>query len=164
MNDTKQCKWCDTTFSPASGKQKFCSESCKQKNKRKQKIDNLLVEEGLPPTIQASKLPAGEKKLPEDVVDIPPAPKKATGRINPNIDNDIEPFTHYDDGAPLTKTDHIFEKRTPQWHNFSGVTSTRKCMICGDSFDTRLSLLKFCSPDCRDQVMILIADPEKAKK
>lgn len=41
-------------FSPKSPRAKFCSEACKQKNKRKQTAE--LAEKGLPPTIQASEI------------------------------------------------------------------------------------------------------------
>lgn len=34
MTDTLQCPICDTIVVPNSPRQKFCSESCKQKNKR----------------------------------------------------------------------------------------------------------------------------------
>lgn len=65
----------------------------------------------------------------------------------------------------LTGTDKLFNDAHPGYYIFSPESYDRACVLCGDKFTTSLELLKFCSPDCQKQVMVVIANgPHKNYK
>ncbi len=133
MIDTIQCSWCGTTFKPKSARAKFCSEACKQKNKRKSKVDDTLVSKGLPPTAQASKIPT--------------PPKKEDAQFVQTYDPDTKRPT----------------PGSPEWYIHGTLDDPHKtwdkvCVRCGKAFTTSLELMGFCSSDCKSEVMVVIAE------
>lgn len=137
MNDTIKCAWCDTMFEPKSGRAKFCSEACKQKNKRMKGINRNLEEKHLPLVSQASKLPAGPEKIPEDKVDL--------------IEQTYDPDT----GRPTPGSPGWYNHGTP---DDPGASWDRVCVRCGKDFHTDLMLRRFCSDLCFSEVMVVIAN------
>lgn len=52
---------------------------------------------------------------------------------------------------PMTKTDRKFEESKPGYWIYGKELRARECWMCGEAFETRLELNKFCSPDCKDK-------------
>ncbi len=54
--------------------------------------------------------------------------------------------------AGVTPTDAEFEEDKPGYYIFEeGEPWGRKCWKCGEEFETRLEMNKFCSPGCKDE-------------
>ena len=51
-----------------------------------------------------------------------------------------------------TKTDRLFEESKPGYWIFEdGEPWERECWRCGDGFETRLELNRFCGPECKEK-------------
>ncbi len=51
----------------------------------------------------------------------------------------------------LTKTDEKFEDQRPGYWIYGIEVIKRECWKCGDKFETRLEMNKFCSPQCKEK-------------
>lgn len=58
----------------------------------------------------------------------------------------------------LTDSDKLFNDRYPGFYSFDKDSYERGCALCGEEFTTRLSLLRFCSPECQSQSMVVVAN------
>lgn len=128
-----KCLWCDTDISGKRADAKFCSPGHKLNFNRKQKIDEALVEKGLPPTVQASKI---ESPPPKEDAPFETLPDIPTGRPEPG---------------------------SPEWYvhgtqNDPNKTWNKVCVRCGEKFTTSLELMRFCSDRCKSEVMVVIAN------
>lgn len=50
----------------------------------------------------------------------------------------------------LTRTDRKFENHRPGYWIYGKEMKERECWKCGDKFQTRLEMNKFCSPKCKE--------------
>jgi protein-arginine kinase activator protein McsA len=50
----------------------------------------------------------------------------------------------------LSVTDKLFDADRPGWYIFGAETKERGCWKCGDTYETRLEMNKFCSPACKN--------------
>ena len=123
MSDTIECGTCNKSFKPKSHRAKFCSESCKQKNKR--------TKEG------AVYVP--EVELDDEVVPV------AT------FDGDW--WAEDYDEPPLKGIDTHFAKRRMELNlPPAKFTEEREAKCpCGNGFVTRLRLMRYCSVKCLDK-------------
>ena len=96
-----------------------------------------------------------------------PAEKQKRYRERQKDEKVTESVTKQAGNAPIvtqsgmTRTDALFEARKPGYYIFEALRS-RKCWQCGDNFDTRLDLNKFCSPDCKDNYLKGALNVQKA--
>lgn len=49
----------------------------------------------------------------------------------------------------LTETDVAFERDKPGYYIFDGELRERECCGCGERFETRLGMNRFCGPQCK---------------
>lgn len=66
--------------------------------------------------------------------------------VNPQIPPPIE--------SQHTKTDQLFEQKKPGYWIFEKEVLRKPCWYCGEEFETRLRLNKFCSPDHKERWLI----------
>jgi len=52
---------------------------------------------------------------------------------------------------PLTKTDAKFEAKSPGYWIYGSEVKERECWQCGEPYETRLELNKFCGPKCKEK-------------
>lgn len=52
-------------------------------------------------------------------------------------------------GAGMTETDRLFEVYKPGYYVFGKAVRRVQCHQCHGKFETRMSLLRFCSPECQ---------------
>ena len=79
-----------------------------------------------------------------------PVTDKPSKAVTDNLvtDNNSKPVTDN-----LTPTDRLWEDHYPNYHIFSEELFSRVCVVCQKPFETHLSLLKVCSPKCREGLM-----------
>ncbi len=73
------------------------------------------------------------------------------GRVDPSgVEVDVvalpEPIA-----VNLTRTDRKFENHRPGYWIYGKEVKERECWKCGDKFETRLEMNKFCGPKCKEQ-------------
>lgn len=58
-------------------------------------------------------------------------------------------FVPKPDTAGMTATDLKFEAADPGYWIWMKDAVKRECMVCGNRYETRLELNRFCSPECK---------------
>lgn len=119
----KPCTICKKTYTAKSHRSKYCSEACKQKNKRRS--DTI------------------ETKTIVDTVNTPVKGKSGVSE-NTGLIQDVD-TVNLEFKNSLTKTDQTFYEFDSNYYYFSDARYEKECLYCGEKFETSLKLLRYCS-------------------
>jgi hypothetical protein len=54
--------------------------------------------------------------------------------------------------SDLTEVDQLFDESKPGYYNFGPMVREAECLVCEQKFQTRLGLLRVCSPEHYDEL------------
>lgn len=158
MSDTIKCIVCDTVFEPKSARAKYCSEACKQRNKRararpsevarqREKALSKIINQPRRPnplavsltsgTPKSSPVPSSTRKSPAKLVE----ELRAQG-YDARLASDIPPITYVTTGIPeLDALTRFPRKRVTEIYGPASVGKTTLATMCVVGMSHSLKLL-----------------------